>query len=328
MTPEQQKQIISQESAWVDQSFGQLDLSAFPALQPHPPETSRDDGRFARAYGDTALKRSAQDLRDFVSNPDLDAMQETGSEMLLRDVRDQRAEKVVLEFKRANPEYLPTQANYEAITATLSFNALPESDQHGDSDDIVDRLIAGGYWTIGNLEACYRELNRQGLLDVPAGEPRNLSERERLRVSRMAQAGRIEEAIGEYLRCSLDGDEPTLELVNDPKYRGLCDDAVYTVWEETQLDFVPTGSRKAYLLRFAGNRPLTIPLLREAWKSCMASERRSERGQLLNSIEQQQQTPPTPAEIDNLKDDEVERLYHQSLKAYAETFKRAPGVIT
>ena len=143
----------------------------------------------------------------------------------------------------------------------------------------------------------------------------------------MAQAGRIEEAIGEYLRCALDGDEPSLDLVSDPKYKNLCDDAVFSVWEETQLDFVPTGSRKAFLFRFAGNRPLTIPLLQEAWKNLKAHERRHERGELLNSIEQRQQTPPTPAEIDELKDDEVERLYHQSLKAYAEQF-RAPGILT
>ena len=160
----------------------------------------------------------------------------------------------------------------------------------------------------------------------PAGDPRPLTERERLRIARMAQAGRVDEAIGEYFRCSLDGDEPTLDLINDPRYKNLCDDAVFTVFEETQLDFVPTGSRKAFLFRFAGNRPLTLPLLQQAWKACQQNERRHERGELLNAVEQRQQTPPTPAEIDALRDDEVERLYHESLKAYAETF-RAPGIL-
>jgi hypothetical protein len=32
LTPQQQRAIIEKESAWVDESFGQLDLSAFPAL--------------------------------------------------------------------------------------------------------------------------------------------------------------------------------------------------------------------------------------------------------------------------------------------------------
>src|ERR1700676_5302884 len=70
MTAQQQKEIIAKESAWVDDSFGQLDLTAFPALQPPHPETSRDDGRFARDWRDTALSASASELRKFVSDPD------------------------------------------------------------------------------------------------------------------------------------------------------------------------------------------------------------------------------------------------------------------
>ena len=83
--------------------------------------------------------------------------------------------------------------------------------------------------------------------------------------------------IGEYLRCALDGDEPGMDLINDPKYRPLCDDAVYSVFQHVQLDFVETGSRKAYITRFVGNRPMTIPLLQQAWKSCQENERRRER---------------------------------------------------
>lgn len=56
--------------------------------------------------------------------------------------------------------------------------------------------------------------------------------------------------------------------------RQLCDEAVFTIFEEAQLDYVPTAVRRSYLLRFAGKRSLTIPLLREACKSCQASEQR------------------------------------------------------
>jgi hypothetical protein len=99
------------------------------------------------------------------------------------------------------------------------------------------------------------------------------------------------------------------------------------VWETATTDFTPTAERREFIRRYVAGRPLTLNLLDAAWTACQASERRFERGELLNSIEQRQQTPPTPAEIDSLKDDEVERLYHSSLKAYAETFKRAPGII-
>ena len=73
LTPEQQRAIIEKESAWTDENFGQLDLSAFPALAPQPePETH--DSKFARDWSDTGLNRSAADLRAFIEDPDLESL--------------------------------------------------------------------------------------------------------------------------------------------------------------------------------------------------------------------------------------------------------------
>jgi hypothetical protein len=327
LTPQQQHDIIEQESAWIDNAFGQVDLSAFPALNPLPPEPKHDD-RFAREYGDAALRRSSADLRRFLSDPDAEALEQVGTETgnldFLADVRDQRAEAVVQAFKQTRPHYLPTSRNFEAMVTTLSYNALPKSEQAGDVNDVCDLLIQRGYFTIENLQAVYDALDREGILDKPAGEPRNLSERERLRVARLAQAGRVDEAIGEYLRCALDGDEPDMSLVHDPKYRGLCNDAVYEVFQNVQLDYVETAARKAYLMRFAGTRPLTIVLLQQAWKSCQENEKRRERSQLFAAPEAQ---PVTEKQIEALDDSAVERLYHDSLRAYADTMRRAPGIL-
>lgn len=330
LSPQDQQRIIAQESAWLDDTFGGIDLSAFPALNEVTTEPAHDD-RFARSYGDTALRRSAADLRNFVSDPDAEALErvgnETGNPGFLAEVRDQRAEAVVLAFKRSRPSYLPTPDNYDAMLTTLAFNSnLTPEEQRGDNGDVADLLMARGYWTIENLQRVHDALMNEGLLDVAAGEPRNLSERERLRVARMAQAGRIDEAIGEYLRCALDGDEPDMALINDPKYRGLCNDAVYEVFQNIQLDYVETAPRKAYLLRFAGTRPLTVRLLEQAWKSCQENERRRERGELLSQIGPQSQ-PVGEKEIDALDDSAVDRLYHDSLRAYAESVRKAPGVL-
>jgi hypothetical protein len=126
----------------------------------------------------------------------------------------------------------------------------------------------------------------------------------------MAQAGRADEAVGEFLRCSLDGDEPTMELVNDPSYRNLCNDAVLNVFENAQLDYVATPERQRFFLRYAGNRPLTLALLQQAWRACQANEQRHERNELMGVHEKLQQTkPPTVKEIDALADDELDRLY-------------------
>jgi hypothetical protein len=70
------------------------------------------------------------------------------------------------------------------------------------------------------------------------------------------------------------------------------------------------------LLRYAGNRPLTLALLQQVWRACQANEQRHERNELMGVHEKLQQTkPPTVKEIDALADDEVDRLYHDSLRA-------------
>ena len=321
LSAEDQKRIAEQESAWLDDTFGGLDLSAFPALTELPAESKHGDA-FARAYGDTALSRSSSALRNFISDPDAEALErvgtETGNPTLLADVRDQRAERVVMEFKFLNPEYLPTPDNFRAMVATLAFNALPSSEQDGDTDDVADRLMAEGHWTLENLQRVYDALDREGLLDKAAGEPRNLTEREHLRVARLAQAGRTEEAIGEYLRCALDGDEPDLELIQDPRYRALCDDAVWIVWEVVTDDYTPSPTREAFLRRHCGERPITIPLLNAAWVELKRRESGYARSELLGQVQRPAEPEPVTAkQIDALDDESVDRLYHESLRAYA-----------
>lgn len=332
MTPEQQRSIIQNESAaFLDDGFGQLDLSQFPSLQPPPTGKSRDDGRFAKHWTDTPLSASAAALRDFVANPDTESLQrvadEIGQEEFVDEVRQRKGERIAQLFKQARPQYLPLDENLDAMVATMAFNYLPPSEQDGGTKTLIGRLIEAGAWDVSHLCAVFDALESEGILVLPAGEPRNLTEREQLRVARMAQSGRTDEAIGEYLRCALHGEEPTLEMVTDPAYRAVCDDAVLTVFEEVTLDYVPTPERKTYLLRHCGNRPLTLGLLQQAWRACQDNEQRHERGELLNQFQQTDSEPVSPKEIDALDDASVDRLYHDSLRAYAAQFRRAAGVL-
>jgi hypothetical protein len=71
----------------------------------------------------------------------------------------------------------------------------------------------------------------------------------------------VDAAIGEYLKCALDGEEPDMDMLNDPAYLQACNEAVYSVFTDIQLDYSPTPEREAYLSRYAGTRPLTLALL-------------------------------------------------------------------
>jgi hypothetical protein len=330
LTPEQQRAIIEKESAWTDENFGQLDLSAFPALAPQPvPETH--DSKFAREWSDTGLNRSAANLRHFIEDPGVEALErvgnETGDPGYLREVRERKGETVAQQFKRTCPGYLPTNANLDSMVEVMAFNHLPTSQQDADTEGLIDRLVSVGAWTVANLTGCYRALDEQGLLQIPAGQPRNLTDAERLRVTRLAQLGHADQAISEYLQCALDGEEPTLELINDPDYRQVCDDAVWAVFEDSQNDYYATPERRAYLARYCGGRPLTLMLMQAAWAACQASEAKHERGELLSQYQRPQDTaPPTAKDLDNMGDAEFERLYKDSIRAYAQSIRGA-GVL-
>jgi hypothetical protein len=251
LTPDQQRAIIARESAWIeDGQFAPLDLSGFPSLNELPPEKGRDDDRFSKAYGDTALSRSATALRQFVLDPDAETLEQVGEEIGYQgfrdEVRQRKGESVVQRFKAACPGYLPTDANYQAMVETLGFNALSPADQEGTVDEQVAALIDLKFWTVGNLVSTFNALTAEGLLEVPMGTARQLSAAERLRVTRLAQAGRVDEAIGAYMRAALDDEEPGMELVNDPAYREVCDDAVRYVFAAVTNDYVPSAEREAY----------------------------------------------------------------------------------
>lgn len=313
---------------WAAEQFAPLDLSGFPSFQTEPAPEAYDD-RWSRDYRDNPLSTSASALRSFVSDPDVDALdrvgQETGNPGFRAEVRDRRGEATAERFKFENPSYVPTLENYSTIVETLAWNALSTADQEGDVDEVVARLIERGFWTVPNLTACYRALTAEGMLTVAAGSTRALSTGERLRVTRMAQAGNIDGAIEEYLKRSLDDDELDEEIAYDPAYRPACDAAVWAVFKDITNDFVSTPEREAYMQRHCAGRPITLALLQSAWTACQAAEKRYDRNEAIRPLRQAQ--APTQRELDELDDSAVDDLYHKSLRAHAQAVRRPNGVL-
>ena len=184
---------------------------------------------------------------------------------------------MVERFKQERPGYLPTADNYSVMIETLSWNALKPADQQGSLEEQVALLTDLGYFTVPNLVATFDALSAEGLLEVPLGSTRELSTAERLRVTRMAQSGRVDAAIGEYLKFALDGEEPDMDMLNDPAYLQACNDAVYSVFTDTQLDYSPTPEREAYLSRYMPERAPTYARVAPECMGCLSSERETPR---------------------------------------------------
>ena len=70
----------------------------------------------------------------------------------------------------------------------------------------------------------------------------------------------------------------------------------------------------------------TIALLQRDWSEHQRNEFLQERDKLLG-ITHQRSEPPTQTGLDSLDDQSVDRLYHDSLRQYAKTVKRGPGIL-
>lgn len=95
-------------------------------------------------------------------------------------MRNRKGELNVQQLKLVRPDYFLCDENAERMTQTMAYNFLPGSPQDGDTETLINRMIDAGVWDVPRLCACYDALEKEGLLEKPLGEPRNLTERERL----------------------------------------------------------------------------------------------------------------------------------------------------
>ena len=328
LTPQQQQRIIEQESAWIDSSFGGIDLSAYPALNPLPDDDFHDP-RFARDYRDTPFSRNAADLCKFLRNPDSEALQRAGNEIgnedLLEEVRDRRGGVIAHAFKQQTPDYLPSDRNYENIVELLAESLLHRNDLM--VEDAVSELVEHGHWTISNIQDAWNTLKREGAAELQPGTPRDLSAQERLHVIRIAQQGNVTLAIGQFLSYALDEEAPSVNVAYAPRYRKVCDRATLFCFEAAQADYTPTPERREFLRRYCGGRPLTLAMLQQAWTACQRNESLHERDELLGIRQHCESNTPSEIGFDALDDQTVNRLYHDSLRRYAKAVKRGPGIL-
>ena len=330
LSAKDQKRIIQQESAWVDKDFAGVDLSSYPALQPPPPESSPDDGKFARSYFDNPLTRSGTDLKRFVESPDAEALTDLASAdpEIAEQLEDRIAEDVAEKFLRSNPDYLRTDRNFQTILDFLTNRYLRrEIDEFKTGDDAIRQLMRVGAWNPEGITNAYRQLLRQGSLVVPANQPRSLTDRELAQCAQLAANGDVIGAVCSYLqhRISEDvADEVSFSLMapesftSDPQFRPYIDEALLFAWENSRVDYSPNETRRGFLRNYIGGRFVTIALLDAAWEACKKHEADGSRDRLFNSTPVNE-PPVNEKNLDALDDAAVDHLYHATLKHYART---------
>ena len=336
------EQIIAEEtSRFMDGNFGQLDVSGSPDLN-HPAEDKfelQDRHGFNRV--DESGLAGINQLKKLLANPPREVVEEiakeTGNSELISELADERAEDVAHEFRQRNPGYLKCDANWRSIVETMAHSCLGEDDL--DTDDAQELLIANGCWTLPNLTAAYKSLDRVGALEYQANHSRPLKEAERLRAEQLAANGDVLGGIVQYVKGRISEeaadkvafalDDP-LSFTTDPEMRPILEEACLFCWEAYRKDFSPSADRRAFLRDYCSGRFITVGLLDAAWDEFKRQEKDAMRSGLFNQVGSE---PVEPIEgsvgtsLDRMDDAGIDALYHRTLKEYARNVRRQAGVL-
>ena len=156
--------------------------------------------------------------------------------------------------------------------------------------------------------------------------PRSLTESELLRICRLAQSGDTVSAAGLYIELRLDGKDrrSEQEILVDPKYRELLNDAARAVWRFSRQDYVPDLEFEALLDRAESLKPLNlhvIDALFDKFEDQKAEHARSTR-RTAQPVAPEAEQIPSQADLENLSDRDVERLRNATLRERAHEIRR------
>jgi hypothetical protein len=191
---------------------------------------------------------------------------------------------------------------------TLAHNFLGEDDL--DAEDAQELLISSGFFTVENLTAAFRALDRVGALEYPPNQDRPLKEAQRLRAAQLAANGEVLGGIVEYVKGRIGEDaafevafslEDPLYFTSDPKNQPVLQEACYFCWEHYRQDYSPTTARRRFLRDYCAGRFVTVALLDAAWEECKRVERDATRSALFNQTESEPDSPsvmPLPSSTD------------------------------
>lgn len=335
LSQEQRARIIEQESkAFLDEGFGQLDLSSFPSLQNAPTEEFSTEDKHGLSRVDVSGMSRTNKLRELIENPDRAALAELAKEdpALAAQLAEDRATEIARQFVADNPQYLRTDRNFERIVDFLLRKHFKQSlRNYPDPDAASMALLAAGVWTVPELSASFKKLYREGELDTASNEPRFLTPTEKLRCEQLAANGEILTAICDYVQYRIGEDAADqvrfgladpLSFTADPANREILEEAVLWCWQRYRKDFWPTPERLEFLKQYAAGRFLTVALLDAGFETLKLHERDATRSGLLSQVRNSQSEQPTPAAFDEMSDEQIADLKRRTLREYAKQFRR------
>jgi hypothetical protein len=144
---------------------------------------------------------------------------------------------------------------------------------------------------------------------------RDLTPDEELHITRLAQSGDEATAFGQYFLSRIGPqvatmEDPLTELLSNPKYRSVCDEAAYFIWAARNDNYVPDAKFEEMLARVAETKPLNARLITSVYVQYL-DERQT------RSPEPQPEPNELQQSLEDLDDEAIQRLYWTTAKHVA-----------
>jgi hypothetical protein len=320
MNQETRARIIREESSrFLDSQFAGLDLSGSPDLA--NPIADKFEPCDRDGLNNVVLSGTNQ-LKALAENPDREALEqiakETGDPKLIERLQDDREVAEAKAFMAATPSYYRTDENYDAIREYLEERDLPFVQE--------------------NISTAYKALCRAGTLEVDPATPRPITEHNRRSIALQAASGDVQGAVGRYLQLRMPQQasemwmystsvEEALDSIAAPEYKRLVEEAVWYAWEAGRPNYSPTRARRQFIQEYVAGRIPTARLLDEGWATCQAAEKDALRSALFGQVTPGQNEVSQQTNLDDLSDQEINRLYTSTLRTNAvEAVRQRRGV--
>ena len=291
LSKEQQQQIIKDNEKWVTEGFGGVDMSGFPDFSKLPEEDKPSIAGDRHGFNRVDFGPSIKGLQKFVNNPGVEALErvakETANPELANQIAEQRTSDIAYQFINANPSYVPSDGNFEAVVEKLCFmhNQLPLA--RIDPAQASTELYLRGLWTVENLQAAFNELVEGGALEMPEGHLYNPTPKQLRRCELLATVpGRLGEAIENYCRFRIGEDiydsmtvAEKEDVLTDPAYRELFLEAA--TWAFKQIEPNVTDEAIEFIIpRLQGRYP-TVAVFKAIYEQYLKRQDSQQRNELL-----------------------------------------------
>jgi hypothetical protein len=301
LSEKDRSRLVTQETkAFLDDGFGQLDLSGCPSLQPLP--NDQFEAADSKGFNNVVVSGS-NPLKELANNPDPETIeriaQETGDPELKARIADEKEMEVATEFLRTHPSYYRCDENYDTLREYLG-----------------ERQQA---FTVDNLDAAFKTLSRAGQLEMKPGTPRHLTESEQLHIISLCKNSQIEDAISKYLDYSLPENEwsDMTDFLSDPNTLAVRNAACRFCWFHSS-PVQDSQEFRAFEKQFHRLKPIrTVADCDDCWTAFEKYQKDVFRNQIIN-----RDTDEASPDLNDLTDDQVNALTHSTLQArYREIIK-------